>query len=204
MTTPQDSEPNINLGKSQDAGPAQVHQPQDGADATKVWSPNNAPGIDSTLIYQPGQPFPADSPPPAAPYTPPAGYPQPSAYPPPQPVYPQPGYPQPGPYGGQPGYPQPPGAYPGYPYQPYMPPRQSDVPIFSIISFSCLAATALSVVMFCGLPIVITGPAGIVLGIIGHNKGESFGKWAAIANGAVLAIAIVLVIAFVGFLGAFD
>ncbi|MEV6134899.1 hypothetical protein AB0L63_02280 [Nocardia sp. NPDC051990] len=58
--------------------------------------------------------------------------------------------------------------------------------------------------VFCGLPIVITGPAGIVLGIISHNKGESLGKWAVIANGAVLAIAVILVIAFIGFLGAFS
>jgi hypothetical protein len=197
----QDSEPHINLGKSQDAPPAdppQVHQPQDSVDATEVWSQDSPPGVDPTLIHQPGQPFSPESGPPAAPYTPPAGYPQPPVYPPP--TYPQPGYPQAGPYGGQPGYP----GYPGYPYQPYTPPRQSDVPIFSIISFSCSAATALSVVMFCGLPIVITGPAGIVLGIIGHNKGESLGKWAALANGAVLAIAIILVVAFVGFLGAFN
>ncbi|WP_327093761.1 hypothetical protein OIE68_26400 [Nocardia vinacea] len=189
-----DSEPNINLGKSQAPPPAEP--PQDNVDATKVWSPE--PGVDPTMAYQPGQQF---SPETAPPYTPPAGYQQPTAYPPPP--YP-PSYPQAGPYVGQPGYPQAPGAYPGYPYQPYTPPRQSDVPIFSIISFSCLAATALSVVMFCGLPIVITGPAGIVLGIIGHNKGESLGKWAAIANGAVLAIAVVLVIALVGFLGAFS
>ncbi|WP_330250336.1 hypothetical protein OG874_29370 [Nocardia sp. NBC_00565] len=197
MTTPQDPAPNINLGKSPEpppVDPTQVCQPQDGADATKVWAPDSAPGVDPTPAYQPGQPFPGSA---APPYTPPAGYPQPTVYP--QPVYP----PQPGPYGAQPGYP-PPGGYPGYPYQPYTPPQQSDVPIFSIISFSCLAATALSVVMFCGLPIVITGPAGIVLGIIGHNKGESLGKWAAIANGVVLALAIVLVIAFIGFLGAFS
>ncbi|MEV4234774.1 hypothetical protein ACIBJI_02835 [Nocardia sp. NPDC050408] len=199
MTAPRDSEPNVNLGKSQDslpADPTQVAQPQDNADATKVWSAR--PGIDPMPTYQPGQQF---SPETAPLYTPPAGYQQPTAYPPPP--YP-PSYPQAGPYVGPPGYPQAPGAYPGYPYQPYTPPRQSDVPIFSIISFSCLAATALSVVMFCGLPIVITGPAGIVLGIIGHNKGESLGKWAAIANGAVLAIAVILVIAFVGFLGAFS
>ncbi|MET8870868.1 hypothetical protein [Nocardia sp. NPDC004604] len=49
---------------------------------------------------------------------------------------------------------------------------------------------------------MITGPAGIVLGIICHNKGESLGKWAATANGALLANAIILVIAFVGLLGA--
>ncbi|MEV5834024.1 hypothetical protein [Nocardia sp. NPDC052112] len=200
MTTPQDPRPNVDLGKSQDppaAEPTQVAQPRDNVDATKVWSAE--PGVDPTPIDQPGQPFSPENPPP---YTPPAGYRQPTAYPPPPP-YP-PSYPQAGPYVGQPGYPHPPGAYPSYPYQPYTSPRQSDVPIFSIISFSCLAATALSVVLFCGLPIVITGPAGIVLGIIGHNKGESLGKWAAIANGAVLAIAVVLVIAFVGFLGAFS
>ncbi|WP_433758938.1 hypothetical protein [Nocardia sp. CA-135398] len=189
-----DSEPHINLGKSQDTPPAEP--PQDTVDATEVWSAE--PGSDPRPTYQPGQQF---SPETAAPYTPPAGYPQPTAYPPPP--YP-PSYPQAGPYVGQPGYPQAPGAYPGYPYQPYIPPRQSDVPIFSIISFSCLAATVLSVVMFCGLPIVITGPAGIVLGIIGHNKGESLGKWAAITNGAVLAIAVILVIAFVGFIGGFS
>ncbi|WP_433628716.1 hypothetical protein [Nocardia sp. CA-120079] len=182
-----DSEPHINLEKSQDP-------PQDNVDATKVWSPEA--GLDPTTAYQPGQQFPPET---APPYTPPAGYQQPTAYPPPP--YP-PNYPQAGPYVGPPGYPQTTGPYPGYPYQPYTPPRQSDVPIFSIISFSCLAATALSVVILCGLPIVITGPAGIVLGVIGHSKGESLGKWAAIANGAVLAIAVVLAIAFIGFLGA--
>ncbi|MEV4126049.1 hypothetical protein [Nocardia sp. NPDC049707] len=190
MTAPQDSEPNVDLGKSQ------APPPQGNVDATKVWPAE--PSVDPTLIQQPGQPFSPESPPP---HTPPAGFQQPTAYPPPP--YP-PSYPQAGPYPGQPGYPQPPGGYPGYPYPPYTPPRQSDVPIFSIISFSCLAATVLSVVIFCGLPIVITGPAGIVLGIIGHNKGESLGKWAAIANGAVLAIAVILVIAFIGFVGAFS
>lgn len=51
--------------------------------------------------------------------------------------------------------------------------------------------------MLCGLPVLVTAPTGVVLGLVGHAKGEPMGKWAAIANGAVGALAAVLVLVFV-------
>ncbi|MFE6919739.1 hypothetical protein ACFVAV_01710 [Nocardia sp. NPDC057663] len=114
--------------------------------------------------------------------------------PPPAPVYP-PRYPVPGQVGyGTPRYPGP------LPYQP-MPMRRygyaDDTPIWSIISFCCVAASVLGGAMLCGLPILVTAPTGIVLGLVGHAKGEQMGKWAAIANGVVAALAALVVVLFV-------
>ncbi|WP_028477681.1 DUF4190 domain-containing protein [Nocardia sp. CNY236] len=93
-------------------------------------------------------------------------------------------FPPPGPHS-QHGYPSP--GYPNYPgpgYHPYPPPQQSGK-VYSIVGFVC-AATAL---LFC--PIVI-GTAGIVLGVVGHTKGEPLGKWAAIAAGVGTVVGTVL------------
>ncbi|MFF2084749.1 hypothetical protein ACFVVM_13300 [Nocardia sp. NPDC058176] len=126
--------------------------------------------------------------------TPPAELP-PYPPPPPGPVFPAPGYASPGAYGA-PRFPVPP------PYPPQqLPPRYGYVdstPIWSILSFCCVAASVLGGAMLCGLPVLVTAPTGIVLGIVGHSKGEQMGKWAAIANGVVAALAaFVIVLLFV-------
>ncbi|MGC4989318.1 hypothetical protein ACLQ3L_08430 [Nocardia salmonicida] len=53
----------------------------------------------------------------------------------------------------------------------------------------------------CGLPVLITAPTGIVLGLVGHAKGEEMGKWAAIVNGAIAALAALAVVVFVAMIG---
>lgn len=74
------------------------------------------------------------------------------------------------------------GAYPPQSYEPYTTPqRSSGSQVFSIIGFVC----AVIAVLFCP---ILFGPAGIVLGIIGHNKGEPLGKWAAITAGVTMII----------------
>ncbi|MEV3962705.1 hypothetical protein AB0M34_17680 [Nocardia sp. NPDC050193] len=91
--------------------------------------------------------------------------------------------------GGAPGA----GGYPAYPgqqqqYQPYgadRSPERSGPQVLSIIGFVCAAVSLL----FC--PIVF-GAAGIVLGIIGHIRGESLGKWAAIAAAICLVVGVVI------------
>ena len=147
----------------------------------------------------------------AAPGNPgPAGYPG-------APGYAQPGYPQPG----YPGYPQPgyPVAQPGfgapYPYGqlpygqpvPYPPTGygyRDSSPVWSIVSFSCVAASLVGGAMLCGLPLLLTVPAGIVTGLVGHGKGEQLGKWAAIANAAVGVLAAILVVLFLGAISGFS
>ncbi|MFC9432567.1 hypothetical protein [Nocardia sp. NPDC057030] len=102
------------------------------------------------------------------------------------PQYPQGGrynYPPAGGYGEQQS-PQPGGygAYPPQSYEPYITPqRTSGSQVFSIIGFVC----AVIAVLFCP---ILFGPAGIVLGIVGHNKGEPLGKWAAITAGVTMII----------------
>ncbi|WP_029900424.1 DUF4190 domain-containing protein [Nocardia brasiliensis] len=86
--------------------------------------------------------------------------------------YPQSGGPQPGGYGN----------YPQQGYQPYgTPPPRSGSQVFSIVGFVCAVIS----VLFCP---ILFGPAGIILGIIGHTKGEPLGKWAAIAAGVGMVI----------------
>ncbi|MGW5109213.1 hypothetical protein [Nocardia sp. NPDC004123] len=120
-----------------------------------------------------------------------------------QPSYPQgaqPPYPQqfgPGqePYGQQ----QPYGQQPyGQPYQPYpgganfgAPPPRSGPQTFSIIGFVC----AVIALIFCP---PLFGIAGIVLGVIGHSKGEPLGKWAAVASGVALVLGIIIGVAIYG------
>lgn len=90
-----------------------------------------------------------------------------------------------------------PGEYPAYPqqqYQPYgvtQPPERSGPQVLSIIGFVCAAVSLL----FCPL---LFGIAGIALGVIGHIRGESLGKWAAIAAVVCLIIGIVLALALSG------
>ncbi|MFX0575964.1 hypothetical protein [Nocardia nepalensis] len=81
------------------------------------------------------------------------------------------------------------GGYPQQPYQPYTTPAApSGTQTLSIIGFVCAGISLL----FCPY---LFGPAGIVLGIIGHKKGESLGKWAAIASAISLIIGLILIYA---------
>ncbi|WP_433711696.1 hypothetical protein ACQP2U_36485 [Nocardia sp. CA-084685] len=77
------------------------------------------------------------------------------------------------------------GGYPQDSAQSYTPgPRSGSQPL-SIIGFVCAGISLL----FCPY---LFGPVGIILGIIGHKKGESLGKWAAIASAISLIIGIIL------------
>lgn len=83
------------------------------------------------------------------------------------------------PYGGPPGYTPGPYTTPG--------PRSGSQTL-SIIGFVCAGISLL----FCPY---LFGPVGIILGIIGHKKGESLGKWAALVSAISLAIGLILVYA---------
>ncbi|MEU4414898.1 hypothetical protein [Nocardia salmonicida] len=130
-------------------------------------------------------------------------------YPPPPPVFPAPGYPVAGyPVFGNPapGYPAPVrGPYGVAPYQPYPPQPgygyRDNTPLWSIFSFCCAAASVFGGLALCGLPVLITAPTGIALGLVGHAKGEDMGKWAAIVNGAIAALAALAVVVFVAMIG---
>ncbi|MEV5834026.1 DUF4190 domain-containing protein [Nocardia sp. NPDC052112] len=81
------------------------------------------------------------------------------------------------------------GGYPAYTPQSNSAPRpRSGAQPLSLIGFVC-AGIAL---LFCPY---LFGPVGIILGIVGHKKGESLGKWAAIASTISLIIGLVLVYA---------
>ncbi|MEU7631441.1 hypothetical protein AB0C34_15855 [Nocardia sp. NPDC049220] len=131
---------------------------------------------------------------------PPAGQPYPSGAQQPYPPSGPPHYPPGGVFDNSPtaGPQNPPyGSYPSYPqqYQPYGAAQpQSRSQLYSIIGFVCAAAALL----FCP---ILFGPAGIALGIVGHNKGESLGKWAAIAAGVGMVVGFI--IGFVVFSGDF-
>ncbi|WP_431964819.1 hypothetical protein [Nocardia sp. bgisy134] len=205
----------------------QVYQPGQGygsstAPETQVYQPGSA-SAPEVPAYQPPEP-PAYQPPAPPQYpaggvygyppvdglptgTPPTGYPQqpspydaPPAYP-AAPAYPPaPAYPAPPAYPAAPGYPAAP-AYPAAPqsggYAPYGPYAPTQTQTLSIISFVCLGLSLIGTAL-CFFPILLTGPAGIILGFVGHSKGESLGKWAAIANAVVLVLAILLVVFVIG------
>ncbi|WP_433429190.1 hypothetical protein [Nonomuraea sp. CA-141351] len=84
-------------------------------------------------------------------------------------------------------WPQPP------PYPPPPPPQkpQPSNQILSIIGFVCAAVAVLFIPILFGL-------AGIVLGIVGHTRGEPLGKWAAVAGGVGMVLGIVLGAIIVG------
>ncbi|MEV0245029.1 hypothetical protein AB0H76_00410 [Nocardia sp. NPDC050712] len=130
--------------------------------------------------YQQGQPYPGQS------------YPQGQSYQPGQPFQQGPqtgGYPQ----SGQQPYPYPGGQYPQGAYG--TPTQRSGTQLFSILGFIC-APLAL---FLCPL---LFGPAGIILGLVGRNKGESLGKWAAIAAGVGLVLG--LLFSYFVWLGYYD
>ncbi|WP_067570019.1 hypothetical protein [Nocardia acidivorans] len=186
--------------------PAPSGQPQD-APAAGQWSDPAQPAAGQwqdapTTQYNPGAP---GSQPPQGEYPaggmynyPPmggqpqgeqAGYPAYPQQPYPQQPYGQQQYGQQQPYGQQP-YGQP--GYQPFPAQPYgAPPPRSGTQVFSIIGFVC-AAIAL---LFCPPGF---GIAGIVLGIIGNNKGEPLGKWAAIAAGVCMVLGFIIGLAIYG------
>lgn len=168
------------------ANPVAADDPAPYPPPPSAWGEGASPG--------PAVEFPPYPPPPPGPMFPAPGYPAVGNA---SPIYPAYGYPPPGraPYGA----PQYPGQVPaplppGYGYQ-------DNTPVWSIVSFCCVAASVLGGAMLCGLPVLVTAPTGIVLGLVGHAKGEPMGKWAATANGVVAALAAVLVLVFVALIG---
>lgn len=81
------------------------------------------------------------------------------------------------------------GEYPSYPQQSYTDndsgQRATGTQTYSIIGFVCAAVC----LFFCP---ILFGPAGIILGVVGHSKGETLGRWAAIAAGAGMILGLVL------------
>jgi hypothetical protein len=57
--------------------------------------------------------------------------------------------------------------------------------VVSIVGFVCAAVAVLFTPVLFGL-------AGIVLGVVGHARGEPLGKWAAVAAGVGMVIGTVL------------
>lgn len=87
--------------------------------------------------------------------------------------------------------PEQPGPAPPYD-QPYgqaghgAPPKSgSGVQILSIIGFVFAAIALLFIPILFGL-------IGIVLGIVGHTRGESLGKWAAVASGVTMILGMLI------------
>ncbi|WP_220447426.1 hypothetical protein, partial [Nonomuraea deserti] len=70
-----------------------------------------------------------------------------------------------------------------YPQPPHQPRPANQV--LSIIGFVCAAVAVLFIPILFGL-------AGIVLGIVGHTRGEPLGKWAAVAAGVGMILGFVL------------
>ncbi|GGT06244.1 hypothetical protein ACIBIZ_44045 [Nonomuraea spiralis] len=65
------------------------------------------------------------------------------------------------------------------------PPRRQGAQVLSIIGFVSAAVAVLFIPILFGL-------AGIVLGIVGHTRGESLGKWAAIAAAVCTVVGMIL------------
>ncbi|WP_406674700.1 hypothetical protein WBK31_10230 [Nonomuraea sp. N2-4H] len=74
--------------------------------------------------------------------------------------------------------------YDATPHTPRDEPRMSDQ-MLSIMGFACAAMALLFIPILFGL-------GGVVLGIIGHTRGEPLGRWAAIAAGAAMLIGTML------------
>jgi hypothetical protein len=75
---------------------------------------------------------------------------------------------------------------PGDGRQPLHPqPRTPSTSVLSIIGFVC----AVVALLFVPVPF---GIAGIVLGIVGHTRGETLGMWAAITSVIAMIVGIVL------------
>ncbi|WP_433601375.1 hypothetical protein ACQPXH_06330 [Nocardia sp. CA-135953] len=81
------------------------------------------------------------------------------------------------------------GGNPPYAPRPHSTPGpRSGSQTLSIIGFVCAGISLL----FCPY---LFGPVGIILGIIGHKKGESLGKWAAFVSAISLVIGLILIYA---------
>lgn len=65
------------------------------------------------------------------------------------------------------------------------PPQRQGAQVLSIIGFVCAAVAVLFIPILFGL-------AGIVLGIVGHTRGEPLGRWSAIAAGVCMVVGMVL------------
>ena len=89
----------------------------------------------------------------------------------------------------------PPGDDPGRPPPPAPArrPRVSDQ-VLSIIGFVCAAIALLFIPILFGI-------IGIVLGIVGHTRGEALGKWAAIASAVTMVGGMILGIIVVNSMG---
>ncbi|WP_433518575.1 hypothetical protein ACQP2T_25640 [Nonomuraea sp. CA-143628] len=82
----------------------------------------------------------------------------------------------------------PPGPPPPPPYEqaPYAQPGQKSAgQLLSIIAFVCAAISLLFIPILFGL-------AGIGLGIAGHTRGETLGKWAAVTSGVAMILGMVI------------
>jgi len=58
--------------------------------------------------------------------------------------------------------------------------------VFSVVGFVCAGVTLVSCIWPLGL-------IGVVLGAVGHRRGERLGKWAALASVAAMAVGLVIV-----------
>lgn len=65
-------------------------------------------------------------------------------------------------------------------------PARAGNAVFSLVGFVCAAITLVSCIW-------MLGPIGIVLGVIGHIRGERLGKWAALASAVATGIALLIV-----------
>ncbi|NUR86300.1 MAG: hypothetical protein HOY71_19635 [Nonomuraea sp.] len=65
------------------------------------------------------------------------------------------------------------------------PDKPTGAPVLSILGF---VSAAIAILFF---PIVF-GPAGIVLGVVGHYRGENLGRWAAVTAAVTMVVGFVL------------
>ncbi|MFI9508776.1 hypothetical protein [Nocardia sp. NPDC052566] len=68
-----------------------------------------------------------------------------------------------------------------YPYG--QPERRSQT--MSILGFACAAIA----ILFCP---ILFGPAGIIFGVVGNNRGEPLGRWAAITAAVCMVIGLII------------
>ncbi|MET7771558.1 hypothetical protein [Nocardia sp. NPDC005366] len=80
-----------------------------------------------------------------------------------------------------------PTGYPAPPHhEPFDPaPSTPGPPMLTVIGFICAALALL-------LCPILFGPAGIVFGYMANNKGEKYGKWAALASAIALILGLVI------------
>lgn len=72
------------------------------------------------------------------------------------------------------------------PVEPEAPATRKPFSVFSVVAFVCAAVTLVSCIWPLGL-------IGLVLGAIGHRRGERLGKWAALASVAATVVGLVVI-----------